>query len=118
MANRKALRDAIFSEENRKPNSTTIEVFGQVVEIRQPTLFQITSVGKASAANEKIPAFVRMLIEYLYVPGTDDKLFELADADSLASMPSGKWINDINEAFTKLTNVDVKEAEKNSEETD
>lgn len=118
MVDRKALRDAIFSEKNRKPASKQITIFGQVVEIRQPTLSQINNLGKASAANDKTPPFVRMLTEYIFVPGTNEKVFDIADADSLTNMPSGPWIMEINKAVEELTGVDVRAAEKNSEETD
>lgn len=118
MSNRNDIRAAIFAEENRKPSSKVITLFGQKVEIRQPTLAQITKLGKASAANDKIPPIVRIMVEYLYVPGTDEKVFDIADAEQLATMPSGKWLSDLNSAIEELTGVDVAEAEKNSEETD
>src|SRR5690606_9643413 len=109
--------DAIFAEENRKPARREINLFGQKVEIKQPTLSQIAKLGQASPES-KIPPIVRIMIEYIYVPGTDEKVFDPADAESLAAMPSGKWLSDLNKAIEELTGVDVKEAEKNSEETD
>lgn len=116
-AQRNDLRAAIFADKNKVAAKKVISLFGAEVEIRQPTLAQITKLGKASAANDKIPPIVRIMIEYMYVPGTDDKIFEIADAEQLASMPSGKWLSDLNAAIEELTGVDVGEAEKNSEET-
>lgn len=115
--NKNDIRAAIFADENRKPGRKVITLFGQEVEIRQPTLAQITKLGKASAANDKIPPIVRIMIEYIYVPGTEDKIFDIADAEQLATMPSGKWLSDLNKAIEELTGVDVEAAEKNSEET-
>lgn len=112
---RKALRSALFNSKNKQLQSRTVEMFGETIEIRQPTLAQITNMGKEDS---KIPGLIRMLIEYCYVPGTDDKVFDKADAEQLASMPTGKWLTDVNKAVAELTGVDVKEAEKNSEETD
>lgn len=111
------LRAAIFDKKNKQQATKIITLFGEEVEIRQPTLAQITKLGKASV-NDKIPPLIRIMIEYLYVPGTEDHVFEPADAESLASMPTGKWLNDLNSAIEELTGVNVKEAEKNSDETD
>jgi len=116
MATRDDIRAAIFSVENRRPKTKVIELFGQEVEVRQPTLAQINKLGKASA-DERTPALVRIMIEYIYVPGTDTKVFDAADAESLATMPSGKWLSDLNSAIEELTGVNVKDAEKNSDET-
>lgn len=118
MSNKKSIRDAIFAENNRKPASKVIEIFGQEVEVRQPSLAQIHKLGKAAAANDKVPPFIRILTEYTYVPGTDEHVFEPTDADTLAAMPAGDWMNKLNTAIEQLTGVDVKAAEKNSEETD
>lgn len=115
--NKKAIRDAIFADENRKPARRAVTLFGQKVEIKQPTLSQIAKLGQASA-DSKIPPIVRIMIEYIYIPGSEEKVFDPGDAEQLAAMPSGKWLSDLNEAIEKLTGVDVKDAEKNSEETD
>lgn len=115
--NRDELRAKIFSAENRKLKTKVIELLGTTVEIRQPTLAQINKLSKMSA-DDKIPALIRIMVEYCYVPGTTEKVFELSDAESLSTLPSGKWLSDFNAAVEELTGVNVKEAEKNSDETD
>jgi hypothetical protein len=115
--NRQDLRASIFKSDNKKTKSAVITLFGEEVEIRQPTLAQIAKLGR-QAQDTKIPPVVRIMIEYIYVPGTDEKVFETGDAEQLASLPSGQWLNDLNRAIEELTGVDVKEAEKNSEEMD
>lgn len=117
MKNRDALRAAIFSAENKKAATRNIELFGQEVEIRQPTLGQIAKMSKVSA-DDKVPPIIRIMIEYTYVPGTDERVFEVADTEALASLPSGKWLNDFNKAMEELSGVNVKDAEKNSDATD
>lgn len=115
---RNKLRESIFADKNKKIDSRPLKLFGENVEVRQPTLAQITKLSKLSTENSKVPPIVRIMIEYIYVPGTDDKVFETADAESLAAMPSGQWLTDLNKVLEELTSVDVQVAEKNSEETD
>jgi hypothetical protein len=110
------IRATIFADGNRIPAKREIMLFGEKVEIRQPTLAQISRLSK-QGDNDKVPPIVKIMIEYIYVPGTDDKVFDSADAEQLAGMPSGKWLSDMNTAIEELTGVDVKVAEKNSEET-
>lgn len=114
--NRDEIRAALFSSKNKKQAKRVIELFGEKVEIRQPNLAQITKLGR-EAGESKIPPIVRAMIEYIYIPDTDDHLFDPADAEQIASMPSGKWLTDFNQALLELTGINVEEAEKNSEET-
>lgn len=115
MANpvRDNLRAAIFSGKNKSRNSVKINIFETEVEVRQPTLAQIVNLTKDDGTSPIIKA----LIEYCYVPGTNDKVFENGDVDSLLGLPTGQWLTDLNEAITKLSGVDIKEAEKNLEKT-
>lgn len=112
---RDAIRSSIFSAKNKKLKTKTITMFDELVEVRQPTLKQITAIS--GSADEKVPAIIRILCEYVFVPGTDTKVFDKSDAEQLASMPSGQWLSDFTEAINELTGVDVSAAEKNSEET-
>lgn len=114
---RNDIRAAMFSQERKKAASEEITLFGEKVELRQPTLAQVNRLARASANDTKVPHVVRVLIEYCYIPGTDEKVFEEGDANMLAEMPSGSWLNDFNTALEKLAGVNVKEAEKNSEPT-
>lgn len=117
MSARDKMRASIFSDANKKPASAVITLFGEKVEIRQPTLAVINRIGRLANSDPKIPGIVRVMTEYCFVPGTDEKVFDQADAEALSGMPSGQWLNDFNTEVEKLTGVDVKAAEKNSEET-
>lgn len=114
---RDGIRSAIFASKN-KGATRTFDFFGQAVEIRQPTLAQITRLSRVAAEDTKIPQVVRVLIEYCYVPETNEKVFDIGDAEQLASLPSGKWLANFNKAFEELSGIDVEAAEKNSEKTD
>jgi len=112
------LRSLLFSDANRKPASEPLVLFGADVEVRQPTLAQITKLSKmANKPDNKVPQITYMLVEYCYVPGTDEKLFDEADIPVLSEMPAGPWINAFNTALEKLNGAKMDEAEKNSDAT-
>lgn len=112
---RNAMRAAIFSDERKKPASLPFTFFGEKMEVRQPTLIQIHKMGKFASSDK--PGVARAIIEYCYVPGTNEKVFEDTDLDQIASLPTGQWLNDFNTILEKLTGQDIKEAEKNSDAT-
>lgn len=118
---RDALRTAILGgthrlkrELLRLPASDGSE--GIEVELRQPTIGAL-SRSAMQAEKDKVPPTVRTLIEYCYVPGTDDKVFEDADADVLSDLPTGAWLSKLNEVVGRLIEFNPKEAEKNSDAT-
>ena len=110
------MRASIFSDEKKKPASLPFTFFGEQMEVRQPTLLQIHKMGKYAASDK--PGIARAIIEYCYIPGSDEKVFEETDLDQIASLPTGQWLHDFNEVIEKLTGTtDVKAAEKNSDAT-
>jgi hypothetical protein len=111
---RNEIRAGIFDAKNKAVKSKEITLFGQQVEVRQPTVGQVT---KMAERKDKVAAIVAIMIEYCYVPETGEKVFEPSDKDALLDMPTGQWLTDLNAAIEELTGVNVKEAEKNSEGT-
>ena len=117
MSERDDIRAAMFADDNKKPAIRQMTLFGQKVDIHQPTLGQMSEVGRRAGQDPKIPPVVRLLIMYTYVRGTDVKVFDDSDAEQLASMRTGKWLEEFNTVMAELSSVDVQAAEKNSEET-
>lgn len=113
---RDGIRGAIFSSDKLKPQTKVIEFFGQNIEIRQPDLRTILSI---SAGNDRQSAMVDMIIAYAFVPGTEEKIFEEADKDSLLSIPFGQDFQRLQKAITAMTDVNMLTAdtEKNSAAT-
>ena len=110
MTNRNEIRSAILNAKNTGGRSKQIEFFGQTIEIRSPTLGQLSRMLE----DDKTPTIVGLLVEYCYVPGTkDEKVFEQADRDELLKLPTGDWLGQFNRAVEELTGVDVEVAEKN-----
>ena len=89
-----------------------INLFGGKVEVRQPTL---GTVLEARDEEDPKSALVRIMIEYCFVPGTDEKVFEEADKDAILNFPVGGWFSEFNSAVGELTNIDFDKAEKDLE---
>lgn len=112
---RDEIRGEIFKGEHKKLARKPFTLNGTKLEVRQPTIKQLGDL--ANQTSDK-PAVVRYLIAHTYVPGTDERVFDDADAEALSEFPAGPWLGEFNEAFSALTAFDTKAAEKNSAETE
>jgi hypothetical protein len=112
---RDELRARIFGS---KPKSVVVDDFyGATVEIRQPTL-KIALQQRHAPEEERV---FFMLTDYAFVPGTDEKLFEPGDVDSLRELPFGGDFTRLMEAINTLLGIKpqevdaaIKEAEKSA----
>ena len=109
---RDSLRQAILNKAETKSIKTTF--FGEDVEMRQPSMRVVLSLQEQE---DRSLAAAQMIVNYMYVPGTDERVFEEADVEILMSMPFGEDLARINNVIAQLTGVDIEEAVKNSEET-
>lgn len=114
MANREDLRNKIFS--NARPKSIEVEFFGVMIELRQPPMRQVLELQQLE---DRSSAAAQMIVGYAYVPGTDERMFDVADVEQIALMPFGADLARVNQAITELTDINfqTKEAEGNSETT-
>lgn len=90
-----------------KPKSMLIELFGVEVELRQPNLGAIL---KTRDASDDVSRAIDMIIEYAYVPGTDDHVFEDTDVAVIKKWPFGEDLARLNGAIADLTGVDIETA--------
>ncbi len=97
------LRNALLGSAP-KPESQVIMLFGVEVELRQPNL---ASIMKARAEGDDTTRAIDMIIEYAYVPGTDEHVFETADRDTIKTWPFGKDLANLNAVIAELTGVDI-----------
>ena len=111
------IRSKIFSSRNKNRKTKEIDFMGEKVEVRQPTVRQVQELAK-EAKKEDSDAVLLSIMEYCYVPGTNDKVFEDADKDGLLDLPVGDWLNNLNKAIEEMTGVDVSMAEKNLNRAD
>lgn len=105
---RDEIRSKMFSGNEFKKEE--INLFGADVEIRQPSLGAMLEFQQNDDRKE---AMFQVLLGYCYIPGTDEKVFEAGDKDSILAMPFGPDIVELNKAIEKLTDIDVSGAEGN-----
>lgn len=112
---RDEIRSAIFSA---KPKSVLVEnFFGVTLELRQPGLQQALQVRETDQAEQ----VYTMLLDYSYVPGTNEKVFSAEDVDSLRELPFGGEMVNLISKVTELLGTDpavveaeIKKAEKSA----
>lgn len=107
---RDALRALIFSAEKAKPKTVALNFFGADIELRQPS---VGDIQKYMESESQTMSMVSVLIDYAYVPGTDEKVFDPADADTLKALPFNEDVRKATEAINTFTNVVLGDAEKN-----
>jgi len=107
----KATRDEMRSKllSKHKPKAELITVFGVDVEFRQPTLEAILNARDNDDVKSRT---VDMIIQYAYVPGTDEQVFETPDREQILKWPFGEDMLKVQQTITKLTGVDINDAEK------
>lgn len=105
---RDAIRAKIFAAKPLKREEMVL--FGAKVEIRQPTLGVIL---EAQQKGDRKEALLDLLMDYCFVPGTDDKVFEPADVEGLKKLPMQSDITRLNEVIARLTDIDITGATKN-----
>lgn len=97
---RDELRAKIFAE--TKLNIIPVEFFGATIELRQPQLQDILAAQKTE---DREAAVIETLIEYAFIPGTDERVFETGDAAGLKAKPFGADFLRISKALEDLTEV-------------
>jgi len=111
---RNALRSKIFAQHSA--NSKVIQLFGEDVEVRQPSIGEVLEAREDSTSDRD--TLVSLMVRYCYVPGTTERIFEETDSGAIMEWPIGKWFTDFNNAISELTDIDVVSAEGNSDETE
>lgn len=106
-----------------KFKSETVEVEGELLEVRQPSLRQRSEI-RSKAMNmdlesktAKFNMFEFLIWSVIYLTFDKDgaQVFDEADYEALSELPSGGWFDELSEAASKLMNVDSKEAGKSSD---
>ena len=110
MSIRDEIRAKILSQENMRGKSVELKFFGADIELRQPSLGQIQQYMESG--DNKI-SLIRMLLDYAYVPGTDERVFEAGDVEALSQLPFGEDMSKVAAAIEKFTSLVIGDAEKN-----
>ena len=109
---RDALRKAIFASENKRGKFEIAEFFGQKIELRQPTIGQLEAMISGGGETKNLN-IVPILIDYAYVPDTNEKVFEPTDADALATLPFGEDCQRVMDVLKSFMDLKVEEEVKN-----
>jgi len=105
---RQQIRDQLLGHAP-KPKRTPITLFGIKIELQQPTLRAILDVQEVEDTKERSTG---MIIDYAYVPGSNEKIFEPADREVILNWPFNNELVELQVAIAKLTGIDIEEAEK------
>ena len=97
---RDEIRAKIFGA---RPETRLTLLYGAEVEVRQPYL----EVALAVRSDDRKEGVFRMMLDYTYVPGTEEKLFDDADIASLGKLPMGKEFNTYMDGINDLLGVTV-----------
>ena len=99
---------------SRKGESKLIPFREAEVEVRCPPLEDVLK-AREDAKEDAVGAAVKMIINYVCVPGTDERLFEVGDADSIRKFAFDKDMVLLQKTITELTGIDIEAEIKNSE---
>jgi hypothetical protein len=104
------IRAAYFGNKVRSTPVTLAS--GVIVECRQPTVGDQLAI---SALQDTAERMLQLFTRHVYVPGTDEQVFDSADFESIKNTPASGDYAKITQALTALMDLEreVKEAAKN-----
>lgn len=89
--------------------SEIVTIFKTRLEVKTPPLEEILSKG-ADAELDTVASSVQMIIDYCYVPGTDEKVFEDTDAPFIRRWPFTADLMEFQRVISRLTGIDIEGA--------
>ncbi len=110
VSKRDQIRQNIFQA--RKFKTKKLQILGTDVEIRQPS---VGTILDAQQEDDQKKSLVYIMVNYCYVPGTNERVFEDADQEAIMELPVGEWFTELSGAIAELTNIKigVEDATKN-----
>jgi hypothetical protein len=105
---RNEMRDKIFATKNTTLKSQTYWFNGIEVEFRQPS-----TVGFMEARDDGQNQLINLMIRNSYIPGTNDRVFEEADAETLSNMPMTKDMIEVIRIMNEVMDLKVEDKVKN-----
>lgn len=93
-----------------KAKVDTTELYGAQVEIRQPSLDVIMDARQAifNGDSDLKTQTIDVLINYVFVPGTTEHVFEEADREALLELPFDNDLNKLSEKINSLMGLNAK----------
>lgn len=109
---RDELRKKFFSEKNTKVAPVELSWNGISFEWRRPTISQIQAARDANEDGSR-NFIVDMIIGYSFIEGTDEKLFDESDYETVINMPFSGEFQEIVTKIGSSVNMNVEEKAKN-----
>lgn len=97
---RDAIRSAVFNQSAKKE---VVTFAGIEIELRQPPIGAILMQN----TDDRKSLMVKMLIDYCYVPDTEERVFEDTDKEMIMAMPFNKDWTTLQNAISRLTDIDA-----------
>ncbi len=116
---REAIRKAALGSGIGKPLRVVINFPGsdEKVEIRQLTLFETNALAEKSMNEANVLDRVKLIINTVilstYVPGTDSKIFDYSDYNSIAATAAGGVFDDLYSEINNTSDISLEDAKKN-----
>ena len=92
-----------------KPKREIVTLFGCKVELRQPTLAAILNAREEESEQKRT---TDVFLNYAFVPGTDEKVFEEGDRDVILNWPFTEELVEVQMVIARLTGIDLGIAEE------
>lgn len=100
---RDQIRAALIGKRH-KGNTEVVELFGIEVELHQPTLNAILEAREEEDVKKRT---TDVFINYAFVPGTNELVFEDTDRQTILDWPFTDDLIKVQEVMAKLTGVDI-----------
>lgn len=111
--NPRDMKARMFSAQNKMRKSEKVVFFGEEIEIKQSSLGQVVEMANMRDEDDDQGVAIYVLLNYAYVPGTEDRVFETADVEQLKSMPFGDDFNRVIDSWRRITGIKIEAATKN-----
>ncbi len=92
-----------------KPKSELVTLFGEEIELRQPSFGSMLDAREIADTKTRT---IEMIVQYAYVPGTDDQVFEDTDRDAILGWPFGEDILEVQNVIARLSGIDIEALEE------
>lgn len=107
---RDELRKAILSGHILKTERVMFR--GVEVEVHQPSMQDLLDSQESDATIDKL---VQMILKFVYVPGTNERIFEEGDIPTIKALPWDDDITELQSVVAKLSGIDVTEVREELE---
>ncbi len=105
---RDEMRGRLLGSET-KPQSEMITLFGVEVELRQPTFASMLDLREIADTKTRT---IEMIVQYAFVPDTDEHVFEDTDRDIILGWPFGEDVLEVQNAIARLSGIDIEALEE------